>query len=124
MIFCLLFTDFRDGKCVNVNVRAYRYRVASKSEHHNEHFSLCRCGPGLCSQPLAALQERLQGILDDHSAFFNCSFSFAVHNETTELALTSGANNYGTPTTSRLTPDNQIPVGSTTKMYTAVTVNR
>ena len=40
MLFCLLFTDFRDGKCVNVNVRAYRYRVASKSEHHNEHFSL------------------------------------------------------------------------------------
>jgi 8-amino-7-oxononanoate synthase len=68
------------------------------------------------------LQESLQGILDDHSAFFNCSFSFAVHNETTELALTSGANNYGTPTTSRLTPDNQIPVGSTTKMYTAVAV--
>jgi hypothetical protein len=72
----------------------------------------------------SGLQERLQGILDDHSAFFNCSFSFAVHNETTELALTSGANNYGTPTTSRLTPDNQIPVGSTTKMYTAVAVMR
>ena len=72
----------------------------------------------------SGLHEKLQSIVDFHSAFWNCSFSFAVHNDTMEIAVAAGANDWAKPTTSRLTPNSQIPMGSTTKMYTAVSVVR
>ena len=44
----------------------------------------------------SGLHEKLQSIVDFHSAFWNCSFSFAVHNDTMEIAVAAGANDWAT----------------------------
>jgi len=70
------------------------------------------------------LQRRLQSIVEEHSTFWNVSLSFAIHNDSVEIAVAAGANDYSNPGASRLTTDTQIPAGSTTKMYTAIAVLR
>jgi len=66
------------------------------------------------------LKQKLQGILDKHGNFWNASFSFGMHNATIDLAVASGKNDHRANT--KLTTENRIPMGSTTKMYTAVSV--
>ena len=46
----------------------------------------------------------------------------AVHNASLELAVSSGLDDYATG--AKLTPDHRVPMGSTTKLYTAVAVLR
>merc|ERR1719161_2400787 len=67
--------------------------------------------------------NKLQRIIDEHSRFFNASISLAIHNDTLEAAVASGQDNYADPS-SRLTVNKSIPMGSTTKMYSAVGVLR
>lgn len=71
----------------------------------------------------ATLIQKLQAIVDKHSSFWNNSFSFAIYNKSVDVAVATGRNDYSDPS-SKLTPENQIPLGSMTKMYTAVSVLR
>jgi len=71
-----------------------------------------------------ALEANLQSIADQYSLFWNFSLSFAVYNESVDIAVAAGANDYARPQTSRLSPEHRIPSGSTTKMYLAVAVLR
>lgn len=73
--------------------------------------------------PSESLVDKLQKILDKHSSFWNVSISFAVHNDTLEAAAASGRDDYADPS-SKLTVNKSIPMGSTTKMYSAVGVLR
>lgn len=50
--------------------------------------------------------------------------SFAVHNASFEVAVAAGANDYSNPYSQRLSNTTRIPMGSVTKMYTAVSVLR
>jgi CubicO group peptidase (beta-lactamase class C family) len=70
----------------------------------------------------ADLTTRLKAIADKHASFWNASFSFALHNESVEVAVASGLNDHMRRT--NLTTDHGIPVGSTTKMYSAVSALR
>ena len=70
-----------------------------------------------------ALKQTLQRILDKHSNFWNASFSLGVSNQSMEVAVVSGQNDYADPN-SKLTTDSQIPMGSTTKFFTAVSLLR
>ena len=71
-----------------------------------------------------ALEKQLQKIIDDFSAFWNVSASFAIHNESVQIAVAAGANDYSRPATSRLSPETRIPSGSATKLFTSVSVLR
>jgi len=66
------------------------------------------------------LHAQLQRIADVHSSFWNVSLSLALYNETVSIAVASGADDYAAST--RLTPDSLIPMGSTTKMFSASTI--
>lgn len=68
-----------------------------------------------------ALKEKLQSILDKHSSFWNASFSVGVHNSSLEVAVAAGLNDYANGS-SKLTVNHKIPMGSTTKMFTAASV--
>jgi len=74
-----------------------------------------------CAAPIRSpseqLKQQLQTILDKHAAFWNSSFSLAVYNDTVDVTVAAGLNDYAAKT--RLTPNNGIPAGSTTKMFTA-----
>jgi CubicO group peptidase (beta-lactamase class C family) len=66
-----------------------------------------------------ALRDELQHIIDKHSNFWNVSMSFAIHNDTIDLAVAAGRNDYADPA-SLLTPNHSIPMGSVTKIFTPV----
>ena len=71
---------------------------------------------------LASLQTELQAIITKHSTFWNASMSFAVYNASVDVAVVAGADDYATG--SKLTPETRIPMGSTTKLFTAVAALR
>jgi len=71
-----------------------------------------------------ALRTKLQGIINEQAAFWNESFSFAIHNSSFEIAVAAGADDYSAPATSRLSNQSRVPSGSVTKMYTAVATLR
>jgi CubicO group peptidase (beta-lactamase class C family) len=81
--------------------------------------ALHKTAPLFVRADAAPLRDELQRIIDKHSSFWNVSMSFAIHNDTLELAVASGHNNYADPT-SMLTPNHSIPMGSVTKFFTAV----
>lgn len=68
------------------------------------------------------LKAALQKVAEKHALFWNTSVSIAVHNDSLDLAVAAGINDFSTQTT--LTTEERIPMGSTTKMYTAVSVMR
>lgn len=74
------------------------------------------------TSPASELHTQLQQILVKHSRFWNASYSFAIANDSVEVAVASGLDDRARRT--NLTRDMQIPQGSTTKMYTAVAVMR
>ena len=69
------------------------------------------------------LTVQLQSILQRHSSFWNASSSLALYNDTTEIAVAAGLNDYSNQS-SKLTPNNQIPLGSVTRFFSAVSVLR
>lgn len=80
----------------------------------------CFCGPKIQNAPLS---QTLQAIVSEQASFWNVSISFAIHNATTEIAAAYGTNTFGSRPR-QLTLHDRIPMGSTTKMYTAVSVLR
>jgi len=74
------------------------------------------------NQLTTQLTTQLKQILDKHAAFWNASYSFAIANDSVEVAVAAGYDDHARGT--NLTRDMQIPQGSTTKMYTAVAVMR
>ena len=85
--------------------------------------NLSSCAPVYRHASSQALQQKLQDILDKHSRFWNMSFSFAVYNSSVEVAVASGLDDYSDSAT-KLTIDSQIPMGSTTKLFTSTTALR
>eukprot|EP00966_Prymnesium_polylepis_P299210 6913561-Prymnesium_polylepis.1 len=71
----------------------------------------------------AALQQQLQSIVDKHAQFWNASFSFAIANSSVEVAVAAGGNDLSNAS-SKLTPEMSIPQGSTTKMFSSVSILR
>ena len=76
----------------------------------------------ISASELASLRSELQAIVDRHSAFWNASMSFAVYNSSVDVAVAAGKNDYAAGTW--LTNATRIPMGSTTKQFTAVAALR
>ena len=76
----------------------------------------------MSASELASLRSELQAIVDRHSAFWNASMSFAVYNSSVDVAVAAGKNDYAAGTW--LTNATRIPMGSTTKQFTAVAALR
>ena len=69
------------------------------------------------------LRRRLQSIIDAHSHYWNMSLSFAARGSSWELAVAAGFDDRDAPG-SLLSNQTRIPMGSATKLYTAVSVLR
>ena len=94
------------------------FRRARPQMHAIALLSVLSTPPG----DLASLQTELQAIITKHSTFWNASMSFAVYNASVDVAVVAGADDYATG--SKLTPQTRIPMGSTTKLFTAVAALR
>ena len=90
------------------------------------HFPSSLFAPRAGSHPKASsaneLKAALQKVAEKHALFWNTSVSVAVHNDSLDIAVAAGINDFKTQTA--LTTEQRIPMGSTTKMYTAVGVMR
>jgi CubicO group peptidase (beta-lactamase class C family) len=71
----------------------------------------------------AALQNTLQGILVQKSSQWNVSFSYALYNDSISVRAAGGRDDYSAAG-SLLSTETRIPMGSSTKTFTAAAVLR